>query len=99
MFHMMNEARIGVGMGAAACGYAGFRYSLKYAKERPQGRAPQNKNPNDPQLMIIEHADVKRMLLIQKAYTEGALMLTFYCAKLYDLQQVCGGYANLSGAA
>ncbi len=88
MFHMMNEARIGVGMGAAACGYAGYRYSLKYAKERPQGRAPQNKNPSDPQLMIIEHADVKRMLLAQKAYTEGALMLTFYCARLYDLQQI-----------
>jgi len=88
MFHMMNEARVGVGMGAAACGYAGFRHSLHYAKERPQGRPPQNKDPNAPQVMIIEHADVKRMLLAQKAYVEGALMLTFYCAKLFDLQKI-----------
>lgn len=88
MFHMMNEARIGVGMGAAACGYAGYRYSLKYAKERPQGRHAQNKDPNTPQIMIIEHADVRRMLLQQKVYAEGGFMLALYCAKLYDLQNI-----------
>lgn len=84
MFHMMNEARIGVGMGAVTLGYAGYMHSLAYAKERPQGRLPGEKDPESPQVNIIEHADVKRMLLQQKAYVEGGLALTLYCGKLLD---------------
>ena len=84
MFHMMNEARIGVGMGAVMSGYAGYLHSLAYAKERPQGRLPGSKDPNAPQVNIIEHADVKRMLLQQKAYVEGGLALVLYCGKLID---------------
>lgn len=84
MFHMMNEARIGVGMGAVMLGYAGYLHSLEYAKERPQGRLPGDKNPDSPQVNIIQHADVKRMLLKQKAYVEGGLALTLYCGKLVD---------------
>ena len=84
MFHMMNEARIGVGMGAAALGYAGYRYSLDYAKTRLQGRPASNKNPEAKPVAIIEHSDVRRMLLQQKAYVEGGLALCFYCAKLVD---------------
>ncbi len=87
MFHMMNEARIGVGLGAVMLGYSGFIHSLAYAKERPQGRHPAQKDPNAPQVMIIEHADVKRMLLAQKAYVEGGLALTLYCATLVDDEQ------------
>ncbi len=82
MFHMMNEARLGVGMGAVALGYTGYLKSLQYARERPQGRLV--KDPATPQVPIIEHADVKRMLLAQKAYVEGALGLALYCAKLAD---------------
>jgi alkylation response protein AidB-like acyl-CoA dehydrogenase len=84
MFHMMNEARIGVGMGAVMLGYRGYLASLDYAKERPQGRAPTNKNPNDPQLKLIEHADIRRMLLAQKAYVEAGYALCLYCARLVD---------------
>ncbi len=84
LFHMMNEARIGVGMGAVMLGYAGYRASLEYAKERPQGRRLDCKDPNSPQVNIIEHADVKRMLLQQKSYVEGGLSLALYCAKLQD---------------
>lgn len=84
MFHMMNEARIGVGMGAVTLGYAGYLHSLEYAKERPQGRLPGSKDPNSPQVNIIEHADIKRNLLQQKAYVEGGLSLTLYCGKLVD---------------
>jgi len=87
MFHMMNEARIGVGMGAVMLGYRGYLASLAYARERPQGRAPTNKNPADPQLPIIEHADVRRMLLAQKAYVEGGYALCLYCARLVDEQR------------
>jgi alkylation response protein AidB-like acyl-CoA dehydrogenase len=89
MFHMMNEARIGVGLGAAMLGYAGYRYALQYARERPQGRAvgPSGKDPKQPQVPIIRHADVKRMLLAQKAYAEGALALNLYCARLVDEQK------------
>jgi len=86
MFHMMNEARIAVGLGATMLGYAGYEASLEYAKGRPQGRPinPEGKNPNQAQVPIIQHADVKRMLLAQKSYCEGALALELYCAKLVD---------------
>ncbi|SCX23618.1 acyl-CoA dehydrogenase [Mycolicibacterium fluoranthenivorans] len=83
MFHMMNEARLGVGMGAVSLGYTGYLKSLQYARERPQGRLV--KDPSTPQVPIIAHADVKRMLLAQKSYVEGALGLALYCARLVDL--------------
>jgi alkylation response protein AidB-like acyl-CoA dehydrogenase len=86
MFHMMNEARLGVGMGAVALGYTGYLKSLQYARERPQGRPVTAKDPSTPQVPIIEHADVKRMLLAQKSYVEGALALELYCARLVDWQ-------------
>ena len=88
MFHMMNEARIGVGIAATMLGLAGYYASLDYAKNRPQGRpiTGNGKDPAAPQTRIIEHADVKRMLLAQKAYGEGALALALYCARLVDEQ-------------
>jgi alkylation response protein AidB-like acyl-CoA dehydrogenase len=88
MFHMMNEARIGVGLAATMLGMAGYQASLDYAKNRPQGRpmGPGGKDAAQPQIRIIEHADVKRMLLAQKAYCEGALALELYCARLVDEQ-------------
>ena len=82
MFHMMNEARIGVGLGATALGYTGYLHALDYARTRPQGRTV--KDPSTPQVPIIEHADVRRMLLAQKAYVEGALALNLYCGRLVD---------------
>jgi butyryl-CoA dehydrogenase len=86
MFHMMNEARIAVGLGATMLGFAGYEASLAYARERPQGRpiGPAGKDPAQPQVRIVEHADVKRMLLAQKSYCEGALALELYCARLVD---------------
>jgi butyryl-CoA dehydrogenase len=84
MFQMMNEARIGVGMGAVMLGYAGYLYSLEYARERPQGRVPDSKDPTTAPVAIIQHADVKRMLLTQKAYVEGAFDLGLYAARLLD---------------
>ncbi len=88
MFHMMNEARIGVGTAAVMLGLAGYYASLDYAKNRPQGRpiGVAGKDPAQPQVRIIEHADVKRMLLAQKSYCEGALALELYCARLVDEQ-------------
>ena len=88
MFHMMNEARIAVGMGATMLGYAGYEASLAYAQNRPQGRpiGVGGKDASKPQVRIIEHADVKRMLLAQKSYCEGALALELHCAKLVDEQ-------------
>ncbi|MCP5285349.1 MAG: acyl-CoA dehydrogenase [Burkholderiaceae bacterium] len=88
MFHMMNEARIGVGLAATMLGMAGYEAALDYAKQRPQGRpiTGAGKDATQPQVRIIEHADVKRMLLAQKAYAEGALALELYCARLVDEQ-------------
>ncbi len=85
MFVMMNEARIGVGIGAAAVGYRGYRHALAYARERLQGRATGSRD--GPPVAIIAHADVRRMLLQQKAYVEGALALCLYCAALSDAAQ------------
>ena len=84
MFHMMNEARIGVGLGATALGYTGYLHALDYARNRPQGRPPLGKDASQPQVPIVAHADVRRMLLAQKSYVEGALALNLYCAKLVD---------------
>ena len=84
MFQMMNEARIGVGMGATALAAAGYRASLAYARERPQGRLTGAKDPAAPQVPIIEHADIRRLLMAQKAAAEGALALCLYCADLVD---------------
>ncbi|MGE6384453.1 acyl-CoA dehydrogenase [Pseudomonas sp. NPDC078416] len=84
MFQMMDEARIGVGMGAVMLGYAGYLYSLEYARERPQGRLPDSKSPDGSPVSIIQHADVKRMLLTQKAYVEGSFDLGLYAARLFD---------------
>ena len=86
MFHMMNEARIGVGLGATALGYTGYLHALDYARNRPQGRPPLGKDASRPQVPIIAHADVRRMLLAQKSYVEGALALNLYCARLVDDQ-------------
>jgi butyryl-CoA dehydrogenase len=100
MFHMMNEARIGVGLGAVMLGYAGYEASLDYAKQRTQGRSikPEGKDAAQPQVPIIEHADVKRMLLAQKSYVEGGLALALYCARLVD-EQHTGDAAAAAEAA
>jgi butyryl-CoA dehydrogenase len=94
MFYMMNTYRIRVGMGAAALGYAGYAASLAYARARNQGRplTIQGKDATQAQVPIIEHADVKRMLLAQKSYSEGAIALSLYCARLLDEQET--GEAN-----
>ncbi len=110
MFHMMNEARIGVGMAATMLGMAGYEAALAYAKQRSQGRplVPASKDGRpitggakdaaQPQVPIIQHADVKRMLLAQKAYAEGALALQLYCARLVD-EQHTGDEASSREAA
>jgi butyryl-CoA dehydrogenase len=87
MFKMMNEARIGVGLGGAMIGYRGYLESLDYAKNRPQGRKPTDKNQHSKPINIIEHTDVKRMLLAQKSYVEGSLALCLFASKLVDLSE------------
>jgi alkylation response protein AidB-like acyl-CoA dehydrogenase len=84
MFHMMNEARVAVGTGAVALGYTGYLKSLDYARTRTQGRPPGAKHPAAPPVPLVEHADVRRMLLAQKAFVEGGLGLVLYCGKLLD---------------
>ncbi|GLY04611.1 acyl-CoA dehydrogenase [Actinoplanes sp. NBRC 101535] len=84
MFHMMNEARIGVGAGAVALGYTGYLHALAYAKEREQGRPVTGKDPAAPPVPIIRHPDVRRMLVASKSYVEGGLALVLYAARLLD---------------
>jgi len=88
MFMMMNGARIGVGRGAAAITMAAYQASLTYAKERPQGRgltSTGKKDVSQEQTLIINHPDVKRMLLFQKVVAEGALSLVLLASKYHDL--------------
>jgi len=84
MFHMMNEARIGVGAGAVALGYTGYLHALDYARSRDQGRPVAAKDPLAPPVPIVKHPDVRRMLLASKSYVEGGLALILYAAKLLD---------------
>jgi len=91
MFQMMNEARIEVGLGAAAIATAAYYAALEYTTERPQGRNILEKDPEKPQIPIIGHPDVKRMLLFQKAVTEGSLCLAMQLAKYQDMEKVTEG--------
>jgi len=91
MFQMMNEARLAVGMSAVSIASAAYYASLEYAQERPQGRPLSAKNPAEPQIPIIEHADVRRMLLFQKAVVEGSLSLLKQCSLYADLAKVSEG--------
>ncbi|MET0310031.1 MAG: acyl-CoA dehydrogenase [Sphingomonas sp.] len=95
MFQMMNEARIGVGLGAAAMGYRGYLLSVAYARERLQGREIGQRGGLP--VAIIEHPDVRRMLLQQKSYVEGALALCLYCARLVDTAEGSADDAALLG--
>jgi butyryl-CoA dehydrogenase len=87
MFHMMNEARVGVALGAIMLGYQGYQASLGYARDRCQGRHPGDKDPSTPQLPLIEHADVRRMLLQQKSVAEAGLLLALDLALRVDRQK------------
>lgn len=87
MFHMMNEARIGVGVGAVALGYTGYLHALEYARTRRQGRTARQRDPQRPPVPLIEHPDVRRMLLAQKSYVEGGMALVLYCSRLIDEQE------------
>ncbi|MET7970126.1 acyl-CoA dehydrogenase [Micromonospora sp. NPDC005305] len=98
MFHMMNEARIGVGAGATALGYTAHLKSVAYARQRPQGRPAGDKDPTAPQVPIMAHADVRRMLLAQKSYVEGALALILYCGRLLDEEKTAPAEADRSRA-
>ena len=91
MLQMMNEARIDVGLGAAAIASAAYYASLEYAQQRPQGRKVTSKDPTQPQIPIIQHADIKRMLLFQRAVVEGSMSLIMQCALYADLGRVLTG--------
>lgn len=93
MFRMMNEARIGTGLMAASTASAAYYASLQYARERPQGRHPSNKDIHQPPVLIIEHADVRRMLLFQKAVVEGSYALLMQCSYYADIAHCAQGEA------
>src|SRR5206468_10667428 len=83
MFQMMNEARIGVGLAAAATATVAYHESLEYARTRTQGRTLGVRG--GPQIPIIAHADVRRMLLRQKSICEGAFALVLLTARYADV--------------
>lgn len=97
MFQMMNEARIMVGLNGVATAAVAYQESLEYAKTRTQGRASgkgATRDPAAPQIPIIEHADVRRMLLRQKAIVEGGLCLVATTARLSDVAEHGEGEAR-----
>ena len=99
MFQMMNEARIGVALGASVLAYQSYIHALDYARERPQGRLPGSKDPLAPQVRIVQHADVRRMLLQQKVYAEGSLSLCLYASSLFEDSHTAPTNAERADAA
>ena len=91
MFQMMNEARISVGMGGSSIAMAAYLTALDYAHERPQGRLASEKDPLKPPTLIINHPDVQRMLLTQKAIVEGGLALSMECNRMFDIAHAATG--------
>ena len=91
MFQMMNEARIDIGSGASAIASAAYYASLEYAQQRPQGRKVTSKDPTQPQIPIIQHADIRRMLLFQRAVVEGSIALVLQCSKYSDMERTLSG--------
>lgn len=91
MFQMMNEARISVGLHATSIATAAYYASLQYTRERNQGRPVTAKDPALPPVPIVQHADVRRLLLAQKSFVEGALSLELQCSMYEDLTRVCEG--------
>lgn len=89
MFQMMNEARLGVGLGATAIASAAYYAALDYTQNRLQGRKLSSKDPLSAQIPLIEHADIKRMLLFQRAVVEGSMSLILQCSFYEDMQHVC----------
>ena len=100
MFHMMNGARINVGLQGSALGAAAYKQALQYAKERIQGVDIRNmKDPNAPRVPIIEHPDVRRMLLFGKSITEATRVLLLKTAYYDDLAEVTQDDAERDKAA
>src|SRR5258708_26072737 len=87
MFQMMNAARLMVGLHGVSTASAAYFEALEYAKTRPQGRPLQSRDARSPQVPIVEHADVRRMLLKQKCVVEGGLALLATCARYADLSR------------
>lgn len=88
MFQMMNSSRIEVGIGAAGIASAAYYAALDYTRERQQGRKLTTKDPSQPQIPIIQHPDVKRMLLFQRAVVEGSLAILMQCCQYLDLAKI-----------
>ena len=87
MFQMMNEARIMVGVNGMATASVAYHEAVRYARDRRQGRLPGARDPRAQQVTIVEHADVRRMLLRQKAIVEGGLGLLVQVARYSDLAE------------
>jgi alkylation response protein AidB-like acyl-CoA dehydrogenase len=87
MFQLMNHARIATGVQATSLASNAYQHALAYARERLQGRKITEKDPTTSQVAIINHADVRRMLLVQKATTEGLFALLAYAAFLGDKER------------
>jgi len=99
MFQMMNSARLMVGMNGLTTAYVAYQEALEYARTRLQGRPLSARDPREPQVPIVQHADVRRMLLRQKAIVEGAFSLLAACGRLADLAAHAESEADRSRCA
>ncbi len=88
MFHMMNEARLGVGLQGLNHGSSAYLYAVNYARERLQGKELEKMMDADaPQTSIIRHPDVRRMLMWMKAHVDGMRSFIYYVGYLFDMEQ------------
>ncbi|MGD9115414.1 MAG: acyl-CoA dehydrogenase [Desulfobacterales bacterium] len=90
MFLMMNEARLLVGLQGLACASASYIHAVNYARQRIQGRhLMQIMDKSAPAVSIIQHPDVRRMLLTMKVYVEGMRSLLYYIGMCGDKAMIC----------
>jgi len=100
MFHVIEHARMAVGMKSMATLSTAYLNALEYAKERVQGPDLAKAADKDaPRVRIIEHPDVRRMLMTQKAYAEGMRALCLYTAVLQDQVEIQGGHGSADAKA
>ncbi len=89
MFHMMNEARLGVGFQGSSAASMAYLYALDYARQRVQGKdLAAGKDPNAKSISIIGHPDVRRMLTWMKAHVDGMRSLIYYTSACFDKIEV-----------
>ena len=98
MFHVIEHARMAVGLKSMATLSTAYLNALSYVKERKQGADLTSRDKNAPRVTVIHHPDVRRLLMLQKSHAEGMRALILFNASLQDEVELLGGHKNPAAA-